>query len=183
MVPPPSSSSEVLKHVHMFGLKGSVRSNVHFLEEGTVLYPAGNTIAVYHTDTREQELIPGTLPSNGFAPEGITALSVSPNRRVVAVAERTDSHAIVQLYDSSTLRRRKVLSYPDVGSKEYVHVSFSNDSKSCLTLGGAPDYTLVLWTVDKSVKVLASVKLSAPNAAAVEEEAEADKSAVVNIMF
>ncbi len=39
---------------HIFGLKGDVRSNIHYYDEVHVLYPAGQNIVVYNTETRSQ---------------------------------------------------------------------------------------------------------------------------------
>jgi hypothetical protein len=66
---------------------------------------------LYSPDTRTQRLIPGTLES-----EGITALCVSSNKKLLAVAERSDK-AMISVYDMQTLKRRKVLVSSDAGSK------------------------------------------------------------------
>jgi cilia- and flagella-associated protein 57 len=80
-------------------------------------------------------------------------LAVSPNRKIIAVAERTSERGIVTLYEAGTLKKKKVLSYLELNSKEIVSVCFSNDSKFVLTQGGAPDWSLVLWNIEKIVKV------------------------------
>lgn len=48
--------------------------------------------------------------------EGITALALSPNKKLLAVAERADK-AVISVYDMQTLKRRKQLISADVGSK------------------------------------------------------------------
>lgn len=68
-------------------------------------------MVLYSADTRQQRLIPGSLES-----EGITALCVSSNRRLLAVAERAEK-AMISVYDLQTLKRRKVLIAADAGSK------------------------------------------------------------------
>ena len=45
-------------------------------------------------------------------------MAVTPNRRMIAVAERGEERGVVNLYDATTLRRRKMLKYDDLGSKE-----------------------------------------------------------------
>ncbi|GMI47566.1 hypothetical protein TrCOL_g2169 [Triparma columacea] len=158
-------ATENLKFSHIFGLTGAVRNNLHFCEEGVVVYPCGSNTVIYRSDTREMELIPASF-GTPFTAEAISCLSVSPNKRFIAVAEKSD-RGVVSIYDSSTLRRRKVLNYAELESKEIIHICFSQDNKLCLTQGGAPDYSLVLWNVEKAVKVVASVKLAAPNNAAI----------------
>ena len=85
--------------------------NVAFTDDGAVVYPAGHNVVLYSTDTKTQRLIPGTLES-----EGITALCVSANKKLLAVAERSDK-AMITVYDLQTLKRRKVLVAADAGSK------------------------------------------------------------------
>eukprot|EP01035_Chromulina_nebulosa_P020040 gene20040-26020_t len=48
--------------------------------------------------------------------------------------------------------------YKSHGSTEYVSISFSDDGKQCLTQGGSPEWNLLLWNVEKSPKVIASIK-------------------------
>ncbi|GBG33254.1 Cilia- and flagella-associated protein 57 [Hondaea fermentalgiana] len=137
---------------HVFGLKADVADSVWFLEENLIMYPAGNNVIVYHTDTRVQKFIQGT---EGCA--GITALSVCPSRKFVAVAER-GQRASVSIYDLGTLKKRKLLTTSECNSSEYVSVCFSSN-KQLLTLGGGPDWSLVLWQWEKA-KALCAVKVS-----------------------
>lgn len=88
----------------------------------------------------------------GTASAGITALALTPNRRLLAIAESalTDRGcATVNIYDAATLKRRKMLSWPEIGSPTIVGVAFSGDGRLCLTQGGAPEWKLVLWTAEK----------------------------------
>jgi hypothetical protein len=48
--------------------------------------------------------------------EGITAICVSSNKKLLAVAERAEK-AMITVYDLQTLKRRKVLIAADAGSK------------------------------------------------------------------
>lgn len=134
------------------------------------MFPCGHNTVIMNTETRQQTLIHGAHPSvekevsdvgvKSEPFEGVTALALSPNRRTIGIAER----GAVGLYDSKTFRRRRVLQYNgDLGSREIRSVSFSGDSKQVLTLGGAPDWTLVMWTTDRTAKVIATLKFgSAP---------------------
>eukprot|EP00983_Pelagomonas_calceolata_P113431 1159984-Pelagomonas_calceolata.AAC.3 len=95
----------------VFGFRADVANNVAYAEDGAVVYPAGHNVVLYSPDIRTQRLIPGTLES-----EGISAMCVSANKKLLAVAERSEK-AIITVYDLQTLKRRKVLVAPDVGSK------------------------------------------------------------------
>jgi len=59
------------------------------------------------------------------------------------------------------LRKRKILTSPDMRASEFRSIAFSPDSKSLATLGSAPDWTLVYWHWEKS-KALAMVHTGHP---------------------
>ncbi|KAJ8609022.1 hypothetical protein CTAYLR_010681 [Chrysophaeum taylorii] len=84
----------------------------------------------------------------------------------MAVAERSE-RGVVNIYDAATQRRRKMLQHADIGSKEIIYISFSADSKFCLTQGGAPEWQLVLWTFDRAAKPIAAFKTSTQSGPAV----------------
>lgn len=89
---------------------------------------------------------------SGTSSAGITALALTSNRRLLAVAEAALTErgcATVNIYDASNLKRRKMLSWPEMGSPTIVCVAFSADGRLCLTQGGAPEWKLVLWTAEK----------------------------------
>lgn len=89
---------------------------------------------------------------SGTASAGITALALTSNRRLLAVAEAALTEKgcpTVNIYDAGTLKRRKMLSWSDMGSPTIVCVAFSADGRLCLTQGGAPEWKLVLWIAEK----------------------------------
>lgn len=47
-------------HRHVFGIKGDVKDNIGFMDEQTVLYPAGANTVLYNTETKNQKFIPVT---------------------------------------------------------------------------------------------------------------------------
>jgi len=141
---------------HVFGLKNNVKGNVSFTDEKHVLYPAGHNTILYQTDIKTQtRVFPGTEHS-----EGITCLSVSPNRKFLAVCERLHDKAICSIFDIHTgKRRRNILTFPDCDAREFVCAQFSADNKFLITQGGPPDCTLVSWSWDKA-KPQGHVKVS-----------------------
>jgi cilia- and flagella-associated protein 57 len=147
-----------------------VTNHLQYLDETHAIFPCGHNTVIMNTETREQVLIHGGHPfldgddnigSSKWSPfQGVTALALSPNRRTIAIAERGS----VGLYDSKTLRRRRLLQYSgDLGSKEIYSVSFSADSKQVITVGAEPDWTVILWTTDRTAKVVATMKFGAPS--------------------
>ena len=89
-----------------------MRDNVHFLDETTVLYAAGNQIVLHHVESNVQRFIPGAPDA-----EGITALALSPNRKYLAIAERAEKATISVLDLTTHAKRRKVLSSAEVNAK------------------------------------------------------------------
>ena len=95
-------ATATLSHRHIFGLKADVKDNIWFVDENLIVYPVGHNAVVYNCETRLQKFMHGTEGT-----EGITALTLSPSKRFVAVAEKADQ-GIVNVFDLHTLRRRKV---------------------------------------------------------------------------
>ncbi|EQC33951.1 hypothetical protein SDRG_08631 [Saprolegnia diclina VS20] len=147
-----TATAAMLVHRYMYGLKGSVRSNVAFCEENTVVFPCGHNLVVHNIETKEQQFIHGIEGNAG----GITAMAVASSRKYVAVAERSE-HGLIHVYDLTTLRRKKPLSFPDLGSDVYVSLAFSADGKYIIAQGGHPEWNLVLWSWEKT-KVVATVR-------------------------
>lgn len=88
-----------------------MKDNVHYADDGSIIYPAGHNVVLYQHDTRTQRFILGSPES-----EGITAMAVSPNRKLLAVAERAEK-AMISVYDLTTLKKRKVLLSTEANSK------------------------------------------------------------------
>mmetsp|Transcript_38583 Transcript_38583/g.62503 ORF Transcript_38583/g.62503 Transcript_38583/m.62503 type:complete len:1299 (+) Transcript_38583:248-4144(+) len=149
----------LLVYTHAFGIQGNVRDNVAYLDEHVVLYPIGRHVTMYNLETKAMTFIRETEKV-----ECITAISVSPNKKQIALCERTIGDTgvpQVSVYNVATEKRLRVLTTPDVASKEFVGASFSSDSKYLITLGGPPDWTLVYWQWIQS-KVLNVVKIGTP---------------------
>jgi cilia- and flagella-associated protein 57 len=95
----------------VFGFRSDVRDPVHFLDEGTLLYPAGHAVVTYSLESRTQRFIPAAVDT-----ESIQALALTASRRYLAVAERAE-RGVVTIYDVSMLKRRKVLVSSDSNCK------------------------------------------------------------------
>ena len=117
-----------------FGLKGDVANNVWYLDEQSIIYPAGANLVVFNIDQKAQKFIPCSPGA-----EGITALAVSPNKRYAAVAEKRSERPSITVFDLTTLRKRKVLSSSDISSQEYVSLAFSPDSKYLISQVSKPN--------------------------------------------
>ena len=84
---------------------------MHYLEDGTILFPAGHHLVIHHLESKAQRFIPGLAESTC-----ITAVAVTSHKRQVAVAEQSDNTPII-VFDLHTLKRRKVLISVETGSK------------------------------------------------------------------
>jgi len=141
---------------HIFGVKTGVAGNICYQDEQTIVYTSGAYCVLYNIDQKLQKFIPVSEKGNSM-----TAITVSPNRRYVAIAERGEEKATITIFDLHTLRRKKVLSSSEVQSTEYVSLAFSPDSKYLIAQGGKPDWTLLYWTWEKS-KIMATTRTSNP---------------------
>ncbi|GBF89931.1 cilia- and flagella-associated protein [Raphidocelis subcapitata] len=124
---------------------------LQYAEDGGFIYAAGAAAVICAPDGRSQRFLPG-----GPDCECVTALAVAPNRRLLAVAERSEK-GVISVYDLQTLKRRKALLAAEVGSQEYVSLSFSPDGKQLLAQGGGPEWNLLLFAWERA-KVTACIR-------------------------
>ncbi|KAK6099155.1 hypothetical protein MT418_000606 [Batrachochytrium dendrobatidis] len=144
-------SIAAVTHKYVFGLKGDVNNNIAYLDEQTIVYPAGSNVILYNTENKSQRFIQAIDKS-----EGMTAMAVGGIKRFLAIAERGEKPTCT-IYDLHSLRRRKTLTLSDMESKEFISIGFSSDSKFLVTQTGGPDWMLHYWSWEKS-KVFASIK-------------------------
>ena len=143
----PSCQNISLQPKFLFGLKGDVKPNIFFLDEGqTVIYPCGHNVIIFNIDDKSQKYIPGIEGS-----EGITAMALSHSKKYFALCERADK-AVCSVFDVATLKRRKILTSADYNSKEFVSVNFapSNEKSMLVTLTAEPDIKVIIWIWDKA---------------------------------
>eukprot|EP00501_MAST-03F_sp_TOSAG23-6_P000811 GSMAST32.ASY1.ANO1.841.1 assembled CDS len=125
----------------LYGFNSRVNGSVLYVDENTIIYPCGHGVVLLNMETKAQHIF-----SSSEETSDITALSLSPNKRFLAVAESTE-FATVSIYDIEKKRKRRELSLPD--SETVVSMCFSPDGKQLLTQGGPPKWTAVLWVWDK----------------------------------
>lgn len=83
------------------------RDMVHFVDDKTLVFPAGSNVVVFDRERNSQRFIP--MSEKG---EAITALAVSKDRRWLAVAERSTKPTVI-IYDMNIYRKRKTLVLAD----------------------------------------------------------------------
>lgn len=143
-----SQNPRMIERRMVFGVCEDVKDGIHYLDEDYIVWIAGESVVLLDTQQGTQELIPCTP-----ACEGVTAMALAPNRRLLAVAESGKSPSVViYLFDpvaTPRIKRRSVLHLSDVGSHEYVSLAFSHDGRYLVGLGGFPEWKLVYWDVEK----------------------------------
>ncbi|KAJ8367313.1 hypothetical protein AAFF_G00320970 [Aldrovandia affinis] len=140
------ASSQIVAQAHfIFGVRPGVANNISYIDEQTVVFPAGNHCVRYNLDEETQRFIPGMEKS-----QGMQALAISPNRRYLAVSERAEKGTI-SIYDlqNEQNKKRKTLSGGEVAVQTFVCMAFSHDSKYLIGQSGAPDWTLFYWVWQK----------------------------------
>ena len=58
--------------------------------------------------------------------------------------------ATIELWDVQGMQCEKTLTCHEVASKEYISASFSAGNKMLVAQGGAPDWTMALFLVEKA---------------------------------
>lgn len=143
---------------HAFGVNPKIKNSMVLCDEHLMAYVCGHQTVLINTESKDQSFIPGA--TQPYVSLGITALAASISKKFIAVADKADPVAAVTFYDTQTLRRKKVLHYHELGSREIKCIAFSEDGKLFLTQGAGPEWNLVLWNVEKTAKVIGSVKIS-----------------------
>lgn len=138
---------------HAFGMLPSVSGSLYWLDEGTLMYPVGKTVALHNISSNNQRFLEANYQSSC-----VTAVTISANKKFVAIAEGGQNPQ-VQIIDTVTRKRRKVLSVNDIQSDRFVAMAFSADGRHLVTQGGAPGWNLFYWNWERS-KPLAAVSLS-----------------------
>eukprot|EP00842_Homolaphlyctis_polyrhiza_P003989 jgi/Hompol1/4591/HPOL_003747-RA len=144
---------------HVFGLNHDVRNNISYLDELSVVYPAGFQIVHYSLEQKTQKFIPVHVDG-----ESMSTMAVSPTGAFVAVGikiistpknpQDPEKNANVLLYDLQTARRKKVFATGEAPStKDFVSIAFTSDNKYIVAQGAAPEWCLYMWSVEKGKMV------------------------------
>lgn len=156
-----SETTRILSLKNVFGLNAKVKNNIWYISESCVVYPSGRCL-VFHQSNGVRKIRTGSDST-----EGISSLCLSPNRKYLAVAEKTKplsanvkindlkkNPPVIKLYETSNYTVKKTISHPGVGSHEYVCIAFSQDGKYLVAQGGGPEYNLVLWSMEGKTRVV-----------------------------
>jgi len=67
---------------YVFGMNGSMKKSLFFLDDHRVIYPAGHNVVVYNVEDKSQAYFHG---KDNFL--GISAISLSPLRKYLAIGQ------------------------------------------------------------------------------------------------
>ncbi|KAJ3295052.1 Cilia- and flagella-associated protein 57 [Borealophlyctis nickersoniae] len=131
-------------HSHVFGIKSDIPENLFYVDDNTVLYPAGRNIIVWNMEQKTQRFIPTSEKG-----EAISAVTVSSDRHIFAMAERAE-RGTINLYDVHSFRKRRTLQAAEgFVAKEFTQLAFSSDSKYILAQLGPPEWLLHYFAWEK----------------------------------
>ncbi|XP_068733143.1 cilia- and flagella-associated protein 44-like isoform X1 [Montipora capricornis] len=143
--------SQLLSFHHSFGYECTKRSNLHVLDESSVLFSAGNTAEILNLKTQDQTHIRTT--GGG----GIGAIAVHPSRKYFAVAEK-GIKPNVNIFEFPSLKLHRILRE---GTEEaYANLDFSPKGDKLASVGSAPDYMLTVWDWKNEQVILRSKAFS-----------------------
>ncbi|XP_035106971.1 cilia- and flagella-associated protein 57 isoform X2 [Callithrix jacchus] len=152
-------SAVVAQSLHVFGLRSHVANNIFYFDEQIIIFPSGNYCVKYNVDQKWQKFIPGSDRS-----QAMLALSISPNRRYLAISETVQEKPVITIYELSSIpcRKRRVLNNFDFQVQKFISMAFSPDSKYLLAQTSPPESNLVYWLWEKQ-KVMAIVRTDTQN--------------------
>ncbi|KAH6580918.1 hypothetical protein BASA60_002664 [Batrachochytrium salamandrivorans] len=141
---------------HVFGVNHDVRNNICYLDEMTVVYPAGHQIVIYNIEQKSQRFIPVH-----FDGEVISTLEVCTAQSVIAVGTKailatkstttSEKTSVVALYDLHSGRRQKIFTTSEApANKGFISVEFTSDFRHVIALGMGPDWCIYMWSIDKT---------------------------------
>jgi len=155
-----SASPIQLQLQNIFGVRSKLDSSLFFIDEHTVIYPAGNQFILANVETKSQRIfrcyelehIDWILVHSGAAIIAVVASGMNPDK-INTTISFYDLHVV-------TGKRKRIFELRDT-LMTITSMAFSHDAKYLAILESVNrEYTLSLWVWQKS-RLLASVKLGA----------------------
>ncbi len=103
---------------------------------------------IYNSEAKLQRFFPINDDS-----DAITAITVSSNKKLLAIAERGKKGYFVSIWDLIKYTKKKTIFISDAQSEPVCSLSFCADAKLLLVQTGKPDWHLSLWNWDKNKTV------------------------------
>ena len=112
------------------------RYNIQFLDEKNIIYATGNTYQILNIETKEKQVF------FGHDTDGIGCITVHPNQKYFAVAEKGD-YPNIYIYEYPSLKLYRILRRGT--EKAFSYIEFDRKGEMLVSVGDDPDYTLTVW--------------------------------------
>ncbi|XP_011502621.1 PREDICTED: cilia- and flagella-associated protein 57 [Ceratosolen solmsi marchali] len=108
----------------IYGLRTNITGNAHYVNDDEVVYLVGNNISLHNYSQQRQRLY------RLIDKRKINTMTISPNRKFVALAEYRDK-PLISIYDLKSLKKKKVFGVPSdsIEVTSFTCLSFTLDSK------------------------------------------------------
>ena len=117
-----------------------------------ILYPAGNSAVLYNNETKQQRFLNISEDS-----DCMTTLSVSSNKRLLAMGEKNKKGHLVSIWCLQKMTRKKSLLLSLDVKDDVISMSFSCDTKQLVVQGGKPNWEIYIYIWDKNKLVNSSL--------------------------
>ena len=141
----------------VFGVRSKLESSLAFVDEQTIVYPAGNQFVLANVETKSQQVF--RCPELEHA----EWISVDSGAAVLAIiwsrSTNDKNNIMISFYDLHTnLGKRKRMFALGPAPMNIVSLAFSHDAKHMAIIDGREgDYTISLWFWQKC-RLIASLK-------------------------
>lgn len=147
------SQEKITSYFHLKSTYGLVipenHSNfIHLSNDRDLLYISGNQITSLNLDTKDQRFV--HLANRSI--KTLSCITISSLRKTLFVGEKWMSNpTTIHLYDLVSLRKKKttITLATEYHIHEIISMAVSNDGKFLLVQGGSPDWTIMLWNIEK----------------------------------
>ncbi|RZC27649.1 WD repeat-containing protein 65 [Asbolus verrucosus] len=141
-----TSALPILQPRLILGLRTDVEGNAQFITDEDIIYPVGAVLTIHNLNQKRQKYI--KLSDKG---KNVTAVVVSPNKKLVAVVESGEK-PFVTLWCPSTYKKKRQINLPtekEIYATKFTAVAFTFDSKCLVCVTGEPDWTMYVFKCDK----------------------------------
>ncbi|KAJ3195546.1 Cilia- and flagella-associated protein 44 [Irineochytrium annulatum] len=135
-----------------FGFESHKRSNIHYVDDNTLLSAVGNVLVFINLKTMEQTYF------HAVRAGAIGSIAVHPTRNYIAVAEVYFTSPVIYIFEYPSMRLFRLLR--DGTTRGYTEICFNTSGDKLASVGSDPDYMLTLWNWRSEQVILRSKAFS-----------------------
>ena len=125
---------------HTFGNDFTRRNNISLIEEGKIIYAAGNNVIIENLVTKTKDYL------LSIDEGGVGAVAVHPSKELFAVGCK-GVQPNIYIYSYPDIKLRKILR--NGAERGYSCLSFNKSGDELASVANAPDFMLTIWLWDK----------------------------------